>query len=238
MQAPLSLIVMVLFGLSTAHAALITSAAGIQSPSVIDFSRFATDTYLTSTPTDIGNVADGDVTATGSGPFQRILVSIGFTIGGNGEWTPDRNGYVSANSFGGSITFAFNHHPVSAVGGLMNYFIWNEPVLIQALDSHGTLLESHDLGVEAPIITPGGINAGEFRGIARPSADIAAFRFTGPATLLDDLTFVSEPTTMSLTLFGIAALVGVGRWRQCRGVSLSDIDQKRSGRSKSGPSKS
>lgn len=216
MRTPLFVILTTLGSISSAQAALITSAAGIQSPAVVDFSQFSSDTNLTATPIQVGSLVGTDVTATGVGPFQRILVTIGFTIGGNGEWTTDRHGYASANSGGGSVTFTFNDRPVFAVGGLMNYFLWTDPVLIQALDSGGRVLESYDLATTAPISTPGGINAGEFRGIARASADISAFRFTGVFTLLDDLAFssVPEPPTTSLAVLGLAALVGFGRRRR------------------------
>jgi len=197
------------------EAALITSANTIQSPCVIDLSQFNTDVYLGTIPLQVGGLADRDVTATGVGPFQRIVATFGFTIGDNGEWTTARDGYASSNSVGGSITFTFNDGPVAAVGGLMNYSpnpgTLISPVRIEALDITGNLLESFELPVVAPISTPGGVDEGAFRGISRPSADIGAFRFTGTFTLLDDLTFaqsIPEPRSVAMWFWLMPIMAG------------------------------
>jgi len=218
---------------TNAQAVLLTSASGIQEPAVIDFSQFNTDTYFTATPLQLGSLVNRDVTAIGVGPFQRILVTVSFTLRGDIEWTPERHGYASSNSFGGSISFAFNDAPVRAVGGFMNYALYDDRVLVEALDRGGSVLESYDLDMIAPIDTGGGINVGEFRGIARNSADIAAFRFTGTFTLLDDLTFsqVPEPATLSLVPLGMAMLGMRRRFRAASRAatvprSSSDISRK------------
>jgi len=65
---------------------------------------------------------------------------------------------------------------------------------MRVLDKNGAILESHDIGAEAPISTPNGSNDGAFRGVSHPSADIAAIEFliTG-VMVIDDLAFSQTP---------------------------------------------
>ena len=53
------------------------------------------------------------------------------------------------------------------------------PQTMSAFDSSGTLLEVFDIGASDPISTPGGLDAGGFRGIQRGAADIAYIEFFG-----------------------------------------------------------
>jgi hypothetical protein len=101
----------------------------------------------------------------------------------------------------------------SAVGGFMNYVVTETPPdgpTIAAIAADGTtVLESYDLSVFAPISTPGGLNAGAFRGISRPTADIAYFRISESYLIMHDLTVAAVPEPGSLLLLGsgLTALV-------------------------------
>jgi len=88
---------------------------------------------------------------------------------------------------------------------------------MEALGAGNVVLESYNIGVVAPISTPGGGNDGAFRGILRNTNDIAAFRLSSGYNVIDDLAFsrvssVPEPT--SLAIFVIGALGMVVRHRR------------------------
>ena len=119
-------------------------------------------------------------------------------FGNNGVWNFfDDSGSFAASSSGDNPTdrflnFSFNTGPVSSVGGFINYCTGpftgcaNTDVTITAIASDGSILESYNLLVDAPVAPEG-----EFRGIVRPSNDIAAFRISSSGTFfaLDDLAF-------------------------------------------------
>jgi hypothetical protein len=125
------------------------------------------------------------------------------------------------------MTFAFHDRLVSGVGGFMNYANLDPSasqvrpdLIITALDAHMNVLESHNITALADILTPGGFNAGAFRGIQRTRADIALFQVSGGlANALDDLTFTSHPHPVpepgSLVLLA-TGLAGLGVYRRRR----------------------
>ncbi|MBL8173046.1 MAG: PEP-CTERM sorting domain-containing protein [Bryobacterales bacterium] len=99
-------------------------------------------------------------------------------------------------------------------GGFVNYAPGFGVPEMTALAADGTtVLETHDLSNEAPIATPGGNNAGAFRGIQRASADIRYLRIGGSFMAMHDITLdggasgVPEPST--LPMLGAAALATV-----------------------------
>jgi hypothetical protein len=106
----------------------------------------------------------------------------------------------------------------SAVGGFMNY---NAPAsspgpAISAIAADGvTVLESYDLSASAPISTPGGNNAGAFRGIGRSSADIRYFELANSYVAIHDITLSSNttvaPEPSSFLLLGPALAVTLAR---------------------------
>lgn len=175
-----------------ANAALVTSDI-ISSPVVIDFSTQATVSAVTG-PVQIGSLVGQDVTVqTVDGSSQLYTNYNGWGLTSNGTWgTPQT--YVGSNSTSG-LRFSFNGGPVSQVGGFINYAPNSPHLVITALDAGLNVLETYDITNLADIVTPGGLNAGAFRGIVRQTADIAFFEVSALAPVLDNLTFSSNGGT-------------------------------------------
>jgi hypothetical protein len=138
------------------------------------------------------------------------------TGGGNGTWGGGKTFAGVDGAFSGadvvSMTFSFDR-PVQGVGGFMNFdptFTFGDPLslplplYIAALGADGRVLEDYEL----PVFTPAGFNAGEFYGIGRDAADIAAFVISGPFATVDDLQVaaVPEPSTWAMLLAGLTLL--------------------------------
>lgn len=155
---------------------------------------------------------------TGTGGDWCPFYSFDFSLGNNGRWSISLVGDASGRSqilidLGGLY---------SSVSGFMNYAPERGPALIEALAEDGvTVLESYNLTQAAPIFTPGLVDDGEYRGIARAAADIRYFRFGGAFSVMHDITLgnpgapTPEPATSLLLLSGVAAL-GIGRLRRRR----------------------
>ena len=179
----------------------------------------------------ITSVPVGGTTTTfsgGSGIFGPSSTTVdGFFMTSTGNWVHDYSGSFglvnngSWSGFGmigvdtsiGAITIDLGGS-FSTVGGFMNYAPGFGTPTISAMAADGTtVLESWDLSVSAPIVTPGGFNEGAFRGIQRGSADIAFFRISDSFIVMHDITIdggvpgVPEPTTFLLFGGGLAALL-------------------------------
>jgi hypothetical protein len=167
-----------------------------------------------------GIVFTSDATNTNFG-LGAVLGQGGYGLGSNGNWGGDRiyAGVDSANNAGMVFTMPFL---VNGVGALMNYCpncgaagggvppvaAGGTFAIIEAIDSGGGVLESYDLFTAAPINTPGGFNASEFRGIFRDAGDIAALRVRGSYLAADDVTFtITEPETVTLLGAGLGLLL-------------------------------
>jgi len=203
---------------------LIRGVSGV-SATVIDFEQFAGTGYnFTFGPVQLGGLVGMDVVFTAN-PIGRgisgsgsVLGSGTYGLGPNGEWGGNQT-YSGLDSNAGWMTYTFNSDPVARVGGFLNYAPGaGTDVTIEALDAAGNTLESYRLAEVAPIDTPGGLNAGAFRGISRASADIAAFRVSNQFVVLDNLTFstapVPEPTSILLVGTGVLSLVARARRRR------------------------
>jgi hypothetical protein len=212
--APLFLAILLLP--SSGHAGLIT-VNNIGNPVVIGFDDFDAFYIFSPGPHQVGNPVGLNVVLT-STQLSTVIGYGGYGLDGNGNWERGANsvvgGHVGLNSDTGSFLFTFNGFTVSAVGGFINYAVTGYPdVTIEALDSGLNVLESYNINLLAPISTPGGQEEGAFRGIARPTADIAAFRVSNGFVVLDNLTLgdatgtvIPEPGTWALSFTALAVL--------------------------------
>jgi hypothetical protein len=204
------------------QAVLSTSSGDLSNPAVIDFSQFLVQTSVNA-GIQVGGLVGEDVFLTAVGDARVGPMNHG--LGDNGFWS--RSGALSNDLTQGAMTFTFNDGPVSGVGGFTNYctgsqFGCTTSVLIEALDNFGAVLEGYDLAVSAPISTPAGVDAGAFRGIVRPTADIYALRLSYGFHVIDDLAFtrVPEPSSAVLCIVGVAA-AGLSARRRGRSVVVS-----------------
>lgn len=204
----LTLVATLAGGLS-ANAAFVTSAAGFPTPTtVIDFSAYAS-TFADPIPVPPGASLGSGVAAFSTNSFNDgvFVGDATFGLGSNGTWNSGRGGFVGVNSSTGSVTFTFDS-PVSSVGGFLNYSPGTGTPTITALGAGGVVLETYNSGTAGfTISTPGGVNAGAFRGISRASNDITAFRIANSFIVLDDLTFGrldANPVPAPATLLGVA----------------------------------
>lgn len=213
--------------IANVSAAVITSN-NLLSPTTIDFSQFTDDDdviFNATEPIQIGGLVGEDILFSGSPNSGLTAQNQGWTLAGNGYWTSGRNGYIGANhAKPGSIIITFNDGPVSGVGAFMNHAHGlGTKLKLSIFDAQNNLLERFNVTASAPIITPGGVNEGAFRGFSRDIAEIARFEISGYVPIIDDLSFtrppgVSEvPLPAALPLFGTGlALMGFIGWRRRR----------------------
>lgn len=205
--------VILLGSASSANALLLTTDAGIASPSTVTFAPFGgVGNRVDGTgPTQVGTEVGEDIIFTSTSRSSFVGDTTGYNLIGNGSWTPAFGPFTGSNAASVAMTYTFNTGPVSVVGGFMNYVPGDGPVLIEVLDAAMMVLESYDLEAVAAISTPGGTNEGAFRGISRGANDIHAFRVVDNFVVLDDLTFarleqVPVPGTLAIFGLGLAAL--------------------------------
>jgi hypothetical protein len=211
---------LLLGGVGQARATFVTDSSGFSSPQVIDFSQSGSFTF-TPGPVLIGSPVGQNITWSSTDGYA-VIGNGGYGLGSNGIWDSGRNGYTGLNASVGDMTFSFNSGPVSAVGGFINYAPGVGPdLIITALAADGSVLESYDINQLAPISTPGQYDAGAFRGIIRPTADIAAFRVSNEVAVLDNLTFsqpapnaVPAPSTLAMLGTALFTCLGYFGWRR------------------------
>ncbi len=201
----------------SAQASLITTSAPLGPSTVIDFQQFSSVVFASAVPIQVGATVGEDVEVFGLGTFDSYVGPISYSLGGNGQWLTSadvnfRSAYLPVSS-SLAMEFVFNTGPVRGVGGFMNYAPGFGPVLIEAYDAGGILLETYDLTTAAAINTASNsINQGAFRGILRAAPDISKFRITASFAVMDNLTFtrVPEPASLALLTLG-AAGIGIKR---------------------------
>jgi hypothetical protein len=184
MNRAVSLSCLIVAGLASASTADLLTSNTLEAPAVIDFSQFPEPTFVDA-GVQIGDLVGEDVFVTALGDHRVGPMNHG--LGLNGTWT--RSGMLNNAHLDGFATITFNDGPVSGVGGFVNYAPDFGDYTIAALDSDGKVLESYNIVQDAPISTPGGLDAGVFRGIQRAKNDIYAFRLSFAFNVIDDLAF-------------------------------------------------
>jgi hypothetical protein len=199
-------------GALCAHGALITSAPA----------GGATTTFAGGSTCSGGPDAGFTIATVTSPVCWNVSTFFGFSS--NGTWNNPATGFalIGANSTTAAFTIDLGGL-YAAAGGFMNY---NAPAAspgptISAIAADGvTILESYDLSVSAPISTPGGSNAGAFRGISRPSADIRFLELANSYVAIHDITLASTtsaaPEPSSFVLLGPALAIALARLFQNR----------------------
>ncbi len=193
----------------SAQAALVTSPGSLPGgTSLIDFQAF--DGQLTTGPLALAS----GVTFTGDagsevGAFIRDLNE-------NGLWGAGNR--FAATGFFGELRFSFNGQVTQGVGALVNHFADTSglpfAVVISAYGLNSEIIETYTFTVDTPFDS---YNQGQFLGILRPTADIAAVSFKGIGVVVDDLRYtapVPEPEALALMLAGLGVVGLLARRRQ------------------------
>ena len=141
-----------------------------------------------------------------------------YGLNANGSFGGDAV-YAGLDGPSGYMSFTFDA-PVAAFGAFLNYSPDTQSAqTISAYDANGLLLEAYDLTVAAPISTPGGFNAFDFRGISLADAVIKEFRLGGyyilASATADGTPVNPTPEPASLALVG-AALAAAAWARRSR----------------------
>lgn len=211
-----------LSGPAFAATTLITTDAGYAGPG-LNLSAFANGQYnftfgpitvdgytFTAAPGGGGNSGRGSVVGQG-----------GYGLSSNGSFGGSAV-YIGVDSGTGYAQLVRKAGPVKEIGFFMNYAPRvGDNATISALDINGNTFASYDLTQLAPISTPGGFNAFEFRGIRSDQTDIYGLRFGGNYILLTGTKNgipnpgVPEPAAWAMMLAGFG-LVGSAMRRRTK----------------------
>lgn len=182
-----------LFGWSFADVILDSDLVPVDSV-INNFSNYEDELYQTNGPMSVG---DGVIW---TAEHDGWIGDMAFGLRENGYWDWDRVGYTALNAAYSSMLFTFDK-PIQFVGGLVNYApheYYKVDPKIEVLGIDGKVLESFSMDIK----TPGEKNTGQFMGILRNQADIAAFRYIARYGVLDNLTYaesvIPEPSTYTM----------------------------------------
>lgn len=201
---------------------LLTSSAGYTGP-VLDLTAYNGPYTFTAGPLAL----PGGVTYS-STSSNSVVGFGGYGLQQNGSLVNAL--IVGTNSPTATVTFNFAT-PVSMFGGDMNYSLRFSDSLpdgtnptISAFDSLNGLIASYDLFALAPISTPGGIDAFQFRGIDGGGTLISSFTITGGFSVIagqaNAVGNVPEPATWAMMLIGFGAVGYSVRRRRRSGTAL------------------
>lgn len=213
------LLLIVSFSFTQASDASFIMENMLPAPTVLDFSNFASGSINEIPgPIQIGGPAGENIEFTGN-PNNGLYASSGdWGLSANGWWGRGRLGFLGHNNARpGTMIVTFIDAPVASVGAFMNHCPdCVGDLILTAYGAEGVLLEIYNVSDLAPIETPGGLDAGAFRGIARASADIKSFHVFGYVPVIDDLAFsrltsIPEPSTAALFAIGLTALASYRR---------------------------
>jgi hypothetical protein len=197
---------------SRLHADLITLSSSIPSPSaVIDFSQFAGPNMQAAGPIEVGGLSGESVSWSSSSSYS-VIGDDDYGLALNGSWDSRRSGFVGSNDTEALLRFDFNSGPVAAAGGFVNYAPGYGDFVMRVLGVDNTVLESYNIASSTPVSTYLAINDGAFRGIVRPTNDIAALELYGAYHVLDDLRFhraqaLPLPATLPVFAVGVLCLI-------------------------------
>lgn len=208
---------------ATAAASLLTSDAGYTGRG-LNLSAFATGNYnFTFGPTAVDGLVFTVVSTDTNSGQGGVLGQGSYGLGENG-------------SFGGDAVYAAVDAPTgyfqllgtegfSQFGLFLNYYISGgevlSDVLISSLDAGGNVIDSFNVHDLAPILTPGGFNAFQFRGIGYDDGTlIYGLRFegsyilaTGTADGVPPTGGIPEPATWAMMILGFG-FVGLAARRR------------------------
>lgn len=166
---------------------------------------------FTGGPRETGVQGDS-VTFTSTNGSAVFAYAFAYSLNTNGAWGGGRRGFVGLNAPFGSIRFDFET-PVSGVGGLINYAppsTSNGEAIIRALGTNDTVLETFSLSFDAPIVTPGAIDRGAFRGFERRRADIIAFELSNAFIVVDNLVWSRDNAAPEIPVPAAGLLFSAG----------------------------
>lgn len=206
-----------------AAAALAVAASGAQAALTTGFTADTVFDFETVVGGPGPVVLNADVTLTGFGhPADTLEVGAPafWDLGENGFWSLGKT-FAGNNTAIGGMLVQFNGTTVQSVGAVFNYLAApaGNPLQLLALDVDGNVLEGHSITIGTVSAPPGGaVNAGEFYGITRATADIGALVITAPFVVMDDLSYtapIPEPSTYAM-VFGGLGLLALARRRAAR----------------------
>lgn len=206
------------------QAALLTTQSGYTGPA-LDLSAYANGQYnFTFGPVSIpgGITFTSNVINSNSGNGS-VLGQGGYGLAANGSFSLPAV-YAGLDGANGYMSFNFNS-AVSSFGAFLNYAPGYGNPIIGAYDSLGILIEQWDLGISAPISTPNGVNAFDFRGISLTSATMTEFRMSNSYMLAAatsngapvDPNPIPEPASLALVAIALAGM-GLARRRVTKAV--------------------